>query len=391
MINECKQLQEELVAMRRDLHRIPELGFDLPKTRKYVTETLDKLGIEYRLNQGDSGIIAYINKGKPGRTVALRADMDALPISEETGVPYTSTHDGCMHACGHDSHTAMLLGTARILKAHETELNGEVRLLFQTAEELAKGAAVMLKNGAMEGVDAVFGTHIGNIIDKEIPSGTFIICPGPVMAFFDRFVIKINGRGCHGSTPEKGIDPVNVAAHVILGLEAVIARELNANIPAVITIGKICGGTQYNVIPDSVVIEGTTRGFSEEVRRKLAERIETIAKSSAQAFGADTEFEMDWGAPPVVNDTEMAAFAASCAAKVLGKDRVITRVDNPNMGGEDFAFYLEKAPGAFMFLSSSNHEKGTDIAHHNARFNIDEDVLWEGPAVFAQIAMDYLK
>ena len=391
MINECKDLQSELVTMRRDLHKIPELGFDLPETQRYVTAALDNLGIDYKLNEGDSGLVAYINKGKPGKTVALRADMDALPIREETGVEYASTHEGKMHACGHDSHTAMLLGAAKVLKAHETELNGEVRLFFQTAEELAKGAPVMIKNGAMEGVDAVFGTHIGTIIDKAIPSGTFIICPGPIMAFFDRFVIKINGRGCHGSTPEKGVDPINIAAHVVFGLEAVIAREFNANVPAVITLGKISGGTQYNVIPDTVVIEGTTRGFSEEVRRKMAVRIEEISKSSAQAFGGDVEFEMDWGAPPVVNDNEMAAFAAASARKVLGEDKVITHVDAPNMGGEDFAFYLGEAPGAYMFLSSSNHEKGTDVAHHNAKFNIDEDVLWEGPAVFAQIAMDYLK
>ena len=391
MINECKDLQSELVTMRRDLHKIPELGFDLPETQRYVTAALDNLGIDYKLNEGDSGLVAYINKGKPGKTVALRADMDALPIREETGVDYASTHEGKMHACGHGSHTAMLLGAAKVLKAHETELNGEVRLFFQTAEELAKGAPVMIKNGAMEGVDAVFGTHIGTIIDKAIPSGTFIICPGPIMAFFDRFVIKINGRGCHGSTPEKGVDPINIAAHVVFGLEAVIAREFNANVPAVITLGKISGGTQYNVIPDTVVIEGTTRGFSEEVRRKMAVRIEEISKSSAQAFGGDVEFEMDWGAPPVVNDNEMAAFAAASARKVLGEDKVITHVDAPNMGGEDFAFYLGEAPGAYMFLSSSNHEKGTDVAHHNAKFNIDEDVLWEGPAVFAQIAMDYLK
>lgn len=390
IISESKQLQAELVGMRRDLHRIPELGLELPKTRKYVTEKLDAMGVEYTLNEGDSGIIAYINRGKAGKCVALRADMDALPISEETGVDYASQHEGRMHACGHDSHTSMLLGAAKLLKAHEAELKGEVRLIFQTAEELSKGAQVMLENGAMKGVDAVFGTHIGTIIDKAIPAGTFIVCPGPIMASFDRFVITVKGRGCHGSTPEKGVDPINIAAHIVLGLEAIIAREFNANVPAVVTIGKIQGGSQYNVIPDTVVIEGTTRSLDEAVRRRMAERIEQISKSSAQAFGGDADFFMDWGAAPVVNDDAMAALAAESAKKVLGEDRVITHVAQPNMGGEDFAFYLGEVPGAFMFLSSSNHEKGTDVSHHNSRFNVDEDVFWEGTAVFAQIAMDFL-
>ncbi len=391
MNNECKALQPELVRMRRDLHQIPELGLDLPETRKYVCGKLDALGIEYTLNEGDSGVIAYINRGKKGKTLALRADMDALPITEETGLPFASKHAGKMHACGHDTHAAMLLGAAKILKAHADELQGEVRLIFQTGEEIAKGSQVMLKNHAMDGVDAVFGTHIGTILNKEIPAGTFIVCPGPVMASYDKFTIKVIGKGCHGSTPEKGIDPVNIAAHVVLGLEGIVAREFNANDPTVITIGKIQGGAQYNVIPDTVVIEGTTRAFKETVRRRMAERIEEVSRGCAKAFGGDVEFEMDWGAPPVVNDAAMAALAAGAAKKTLGEDMVITSVEQPNMAGEDFAGYLAVVPGAFMFLSSSNHAKGTDVAHHNSKFNVDEDVLWEGPAVFAQIALDFLK
>lgn len=213
MWNECKDLQSYIVGMRRDLHKIPELGFDLPKTRAYVTAKLDEYGIPYTLSEKDSSIIATLKGGKPGATVALRADMDALPIREETGVDYMSTHDGCMHACGHDTHTAMLLGAAKVLAAHRDELRGEVRFLFQTAEELAKGSAIVIENGGVDGVDAVFGTHIGTILSKDIPAGTFIVCPGPVMASYDRFVIKVKGVGCHGSTPEKGVDPVNIAAH----------------------------------------------------------------------------------------------------------------------------------------------------------------------------------
>lgn len=387
--NECKESQEYILGMRRDLHKIPELGFDLPKTRAYVLAKLDEYGIPYTLSQKDSSIVATLKGGKPGKTIALRADMDALPIQEETGVDYSSTHAGQMHACGHDTHTAMLLGAARVLAAHKAELCGEVRFLFQTAEELAKGAPIVIENGGIDGVDAVFGMHIGTILSKLIPSGTLICCPGPVMASFDRFVVKVKGIGCHGSTPEKGVDPVNIAAHIVLALEAISAREINACLPNVITIGKINGGGQYNIIPGEVVIEGTTRALNEEVRQKLAKRIGEISAATAAAFGGSVEYTMDWGAPPVVNDNDSAAFAAEAVKDIFG-DSMITSVEAPNMGGEDFAFYLGKVPGAFMFLSSSNPEKGTDVAHHNCKFNVDEDVLWQGSAAFVAIAEKFL-
>lgn len=387
--NECKDLQSYIVSMRRDLHKIPELGFDLPKTRAYVTAKLDEYGIPYTLSEKDSSIIATLKGGKPGKTVALRADMDALPIQEATGVDYMSTHDGCMHACGHDTHTAMLLGAAKVLAAHKDELCGEVRFLFQTAEELAKGSAIVIENGGVDGVDAVYGMHIGTILSKEIPAGTLIVCPGPVMASYDRFVIKVKGVGCHGSTPEKGIDPVNIAAHIVTSLQVISAREFNACLPNVITIGKIVGGDQYNIIPDEVVIEGTTRALSEDVRQKMAKRIGEISEATAAAFGGSVEYTMDWGAPPVVNDAKCAAFAADAVKDIFG-DKLITSVEFPNMGGEDFAFYLDKVPGAFMFISSSNPAKHADIAHHNCKFNVDEDVLWQGSAAFVAITEQFL-
>lgn len=390
MWKECKDLQSELVSMRRDLHKIPEVGLNLPETFAYVKAKLDEYGIPYKLSDKDSSFIAEIKGGQPGKTIALRADMDGLPILEETGVDYASQHTGCMHACGHDTHTSMLLGAAKILKAHEKELHGTVRLLFQTAEELAKGAPVLVENGAMDGVDAVFGTHIGTIIDKSIPAGTFIITPGSTMASFDRFILHIKGLGCHGSTPEKGVDPVNIAAHVVLAIQAIQSREFNACVPVVITIGSIHGGAQYNIIPGEVTIEGTTRTLDESVRQKVAKRIGEIAAATASAFGGTAELEMDWGAPPVVNDPAMAAFAADAAKEVVGAEHVITEVEHPNMGGEDFAYYLEKAPGAFMFLSSANPALHTDVPHHNCKFNVDESVLWEGSAVFVAIAEKYL-
>lgn len=391
MWKECKDLQDYIVGLRRDLHQIPELGTELPETQAYVTAELDRIGIPYVCSKKDSSIIATIEGGKPGKTICLRADMDGLPITEATGVPFTSRHEGRMHACGHDTHTAMLLGTGKVLWTHRQEIKGTVRLLFQTSEEQSRGAEIMIANGAVEGADAVFGTHIGTILDKTIPTGTFIVPSGCCMAAFDKFIIKVNGKGCHGSTPEKGIDPVNIAAHIVIALQAITTRELNATKPLVVTIGKIQGGNQYNVIPGEVVIEGTIRTLEEEIRQFAAKRIGEIAQATAAVFGGSVDYEMIWGAPPVINDDNMAALAAKAAKEVLGEDNVITKLPAPNMGGEDFAYYLEKLPGAFMFLSSSNPAKGTDVAHHNPKFNVDEDVLWEGAAVFVAIVEGFLK
>ena len=390
MWNECKDLQNYIVKLRRDLHQIPEVGLNLPKTAEYVANVLDELAIPYVKSQKDSSIIATIQGGKPGKTLALRADMDALPILEDTGVCYASKHEGCMHACGHDTHMAMLLGAAKVLKAHQAELHGTVRLLFQTAEELAMGAEIVVEEGGVDNVDAVFGTHIGTIIDKTIPSGTVIVTPGCCMASFDKFIVKVKGVGCHGSTPEKGVDPVNIAAHIVLSLQAINSREFSATCPVVLTIGSIHGGSQYNIIPNEVTIEGTIRCLEEPVRQKIARRIGEISAATASAFGGSVDYEMVWGAPPVINDDKMAALAADAAKSVLGEDMVVTKVPAPNMGGEDFAYYLEKVPGAFMFLSSSNPKKHTDVPHHNPKFNVDEDVLWEGSAVFVAIAEKYL-
>lgn len=388
--NECKDLQEEIVAMRRELHKIPELGFNLPKTREFVVKKLEEIGIPYTLSEKDSSIIATMKCGKPGKVLALRADMDALPITEDTGLSFTSEHPGCMHACGHDTHTAMLLGAIKVLYPHREELSGEIRFLFQTAEELAKGSAIVIENGGMEGVDAVFGIHIGSILDKSIPCGTIACIPGPIMASYDRFVIDVKGVGCHASTPEKGVDPINIAAHIVLALQAINAREIAATDAGVVTMGMIRGGEQYNAIPSTVHIEGTTRALKEDIRQKLAKRIGEIAKTTAEAFGGTVDYTMDWGAPPVINDKEMAVFAQDAIRDIFG-EHMITFRESPNMGGEDFALYLQKAPGAFMFLSSTNPAKKTDYPHHNPKFDVDEDVFWMGSASFVAIAEKFLK
>ena len=390
MWEECKKLQEELVRMRRELHQIPEVGDVLPETRSYVEGKLKEYGIPFTENSHDSGLIAVIKGGKPGKTLALRADMDALPITEENEVDYKSRHEGAMHACGHDTHMAMLLGAAKVLNEHKDELCGSVKLFFQTNEEGSRGAERMVNDGCMDDVDAVFGTHIGCILSKDLPSGTVVAVPGCCMASFDKFVIKVKGIGCHGSTPEKGVDPINIASHIVINLQEVLAREIAAVKPAVLTIGKFNAGVAYNVIPSEVVIEGTIRALEEDVRQELAKRIGEISKCTAETFRGSVEYEMIWGAPPVVNDDAMAKFAADCARDVLGNDMVIDHIAAPNMGGEDFAYYLMKKPGAFMFLSSADPKKHTDVPHHNPRFNVDEDVLWEGSAVFVRIAECFL-
>ncbi len=391
MWKDCLKLQDELVRMRRELHRIPETGVLLPKTREYVEEKLNEYGIPFKENKSDSGLVAVIEGEKgPGKTIALRADMDALPVTEGIESDYKSLHEGKMHACGHDAHMAMLLGAAKVLSEHRPELCGRIKLLFQADEEEVIGAKNMIGEGCMEGVDAVFGTHIGCILSKDIPAGKLVVAPGCIMASNDRFIIKVKGTGCHGSTPEKGVDPVNIAAHIIINLQEIIAREIPAVKAAAVTIGKVEAGFAYNVIPSEVRIEGTVRTLDDEIRKYIAKRIEEISVSTAKTFRGDAECHIEWGVPPVENDKTMAAFAAECAKEVLGEEEVITNIASPNMGAEDFAEYLKLAPGAFMFLSSSNAAKHTDEPHHSPLFNIDEDVLWEGSTVFVNIAERFL-
>lgn len=387
----CKDLQDEIVTMRRDLHQIPEIGGDLPETKAYVMKKLTEMGIPFTENKSDSGLMAEIQGGKPGKTIALRADMDALPIQEANEVEYISRHEGIMHACGHDAHTAMLLGAARVLSENKDRIPGTVRLLFQTDEEGSRGAERTIKEGGIQGADAVFGTHIGTILSKDIPSGTMVCTPGCCMASFDKFVIRVKGNGCHGSTPEKGVDPINIASHIVINLQEIVAREIAATKPAVLTIGHMEAGFAYNVIPSEALIEGTIRALEEDVRQELARRIKEVAEATARTFRGEVEYEMIWGAPPVISDPEMAALAADCAREVVGESRVIDHVDAPNMGGEDFAYFLNQVPGAFMFLSSSNPEKHTDVPHHNPRFNVDEDVLWIGSAMFVKIVERFLE
>lgn len=393
MWNDAKALQDYIVRVRRDLHRIPELGFDLPQTSAYVAAELDKMNIPYKRNTGDSGIIATIVGGKPGKTVALRTDMDALPIREETGFEFSSTNEN-MHACGHDAHIAMLLGAAKVLKAHQNELNGSVRLLFQTNEESVLGAKVIIENGGIVDVDAIFAMHVGPIFTslegKGVKPGSFVVLPSACMASTDKFVIKVKGAGCHGSSPEKSIDPFNIAAHIVISLQAIIARETHAYTPIVLSIGKISGGNAYNIIPDEVVIEGTTRFFDAATRKRVNDRIGEISAAVAATFRGTAETEIVPGPPPLVNNTDMATLAADAVKAVVGDELTITSVPHPHPGAEDFAYYMERVPGAWMCLYSNNAEKDICSFLHTSTFNVDEDILWEGSAAYVSIVDKFL-
>ena len=280
----------------------------------------------------------------------------------------------------------MLLGAARELIAARERSSGTVRLIFQTGEEIARGAREIIDDGCMDGVDAVFGMHIGTLLGEKYPSGTLIVPNGCCMASFDRFVLRVRGYGCHGSSPEKGIDPILIASNIVLALQSIVSREIPAAMPAVLSLGKIEGGTQYNLIPDEVTLEGTTRALRPDVREKLARRLEEIASRTAEVYGGQCRCHIDLGAPPLINDEDLSALAVEAIRQAMPTVPVSDRIDVPNMGGEDFAHYLQHTRGAYLFLSTFSHEKGTDIPHHNERFDIDESVLWEGSAAFAAIA-----
>lgn len=390
IIEQAKENQQQIVEWRRELHKIPEVGLDLPKTSAFVSDILKKLGIEHRTKVGVSGIVGLIKGSKPGKTIMLRADMDALALKEETGLPFASTNEN-MHACGHDSHTAMLLGAAKILNENKQDLSGSVKLVFQPAEEGPGGAKPMIDDGAMDNprVDAALGLHIGCIF-KEVGTGQVGVSYGNLMACLDKFYIKIKGHGCHGAMPNTGVDPIAIAGQVIGSLQTIVSREIKPTRPAVVTIGQIHGGRTYNIIPDSVELEGTARAVDQDIREDIARRIEEIVAGVVKGMRGDYEYKYTFGYPPLVNDAEFTKGFVETARKVVGADNII-EITEPTMGGEDMAYFLERVPGTFFFLGGSNEKKGIVHPHHNPKFDVDEDVFWLGSALLAQGAIDWLE
>ncbi|MGJ0847221.1 M20 metallopeptidase family protein [Tissierella praeacuta] len=390
IIKTAKKVEKSIINWRRDLHQIPEIGLNLEQTSQYVIKQLEEMGIEYRKNIGVSGIVGLIKGEKPGRTIALRADMDALPIKEETGLTFASKN-GNMHACGHDAHTAILLGAAKVLNENKDKIKGNVKLIFQPAEEGPGGAKPMIEDGALKEpkVDAIMGLHVGNLTENS-KEGSIMISYNNMMACLDRFKLKLIGKGCHGAYPETGVDPIAMAGYFISNVQSIISRELSPTDPAVVTIGKINGGFAYNIIPDSVELEGTVRAVDQKVRENIAKRIEDFAKGISETMRGTYEYEYVFGYPPLVNDKEFTKDFIESAKKIIPEEDIV-EMKKPAMGGEDMAYFLNEVPGTFFFMSTPRAVNGEYYPHHNSKFDINEEILWKGAALLIQGAMDYLE
>ena len=397
ILEEAKNLQDSVVAHRRWLHEHAEVAFELVQTKEYVREQLTQMGYT-PVDCGRAGLIVTVGGKKKGKTFLLRADMDALPIPEESGVEF-SCKTGAMHACGHDMHTAMLLGAAKLLKAHEEEINGTVKLMFQPAEEIFEGSKNMLENGLLDNPkpDAAIMIHV--TAAAPMPAGTVVICaPGVSAPAADYFTIKVQGKGCHGSAPQNGVDALTAAAHILIALQEIHARELSASEEAVLTVGTMHGGTASNAIADSAELGGSIRTYDEQTRSFLKERMTAIASSIAQAFRATATVEFGSGCPTLVNDGNLAAFAKTCLTELLGKEKVIATADlqtggRPARGGgsEDFAYVSHEVPSLMLALAAGEPEKGYTFPQHHPRVTFDESVLSTGTAAFITFAMRWLE
>lgn len=390
VLSKVKEIEKNIISWRRDLHEIPELGLELPKTTGYVKKVLDEIGIEHHTLVNGNAIVGIIRSGQSGKTIGLRADMDGLPIKEETGLKFASTN-GCMHACGHDAHTAMLLGAGKILYENREKLKGNVKLLFQPGEEYPGGALPMIQEGALKNpkVDAIIGLHNGNLHEKML-KGQIGISYGPLMASADVFSIKVKGKGAHGAYPEESVDPITIASELVVALQTIISRETKALDPAVVSICKIQGGFNHNIIPDEVVLEGTVRAMNNGTRNRIATRIDEITKGITSGMRADYEYVYEYRYPPLINSAEFTKFFVKSANKILPKEDIIELKD-PVMGGEDMAYFLEKVPGTFFFLSNPKEIDGIAYPHHNPKFDIDEDLFKLGTALLVQGVVDFLK
>ena len=384
----AKEMHDEIIKWRRELHQIPEIGFELEKTSQYLKKRLEEMGISYK-SAAKTGLVALIEGKESGPTIAFRADMDALPIKEDTGLSFASSNDN-MHACGHDAHMAMLLGTAKILMGIREQLNGNVKLLFQPGEEGFAGAKSMIEDGCLDNpkVDAIIGLHVGQIF-PQVKGGQIGICPGPIMAAANDFFITVKGKSTHGALPHLGVDAIAVAAEMIVNLQKIVSREVNPLHPAVLTVGQIKGGEAVNIVTSKVEFSGDYRSLMEGDAEFMARRIEDLCQSIAKANRAEVEVNVVDGYPPTINDSQMTALVIDSASKIIDKSDIV-HIDKPNMGTEDMSFYQQKVPGAYFILGTGNEDKGITYPHHNSKFDLDEDFLWIGPAIFTSCALDYL-
>lgn len=390
IVEKARETESYIVNCRRILHQMPEIGLKLPETSAYVAGELKKMDIEIRENVGVSGIVGLIKGGEGKKTIALRADMDALPIKEETKLEFASKN-GNMHACGHDAHTAILLGVAKVLSENKNEINGNVKLIFQPAEEGPGGARLMLDDGAFENpkVDAVLGLHVGNLGNSS-KAGTITVCYDNMMASLAKFTVRLIGKGCHGAYPQTGVDPVVMTGYFLSSLQSIVSRETAATDSAVITVGKINGGQACNIIPESVELEGSVRAVDRNTRENILRRIEEIAKGISETMRGNYEFNCKLGYPPVINDEKFTKMFVNSARKIISEENIAV-MNKPSMGGEDMAYFLEKVPGTFFFLNNPKAVDGKFYPHHNSKFDIDESYLVTGAALLIQGTLDYLQ
>ena len=381
--SEIKDIEKNIIDWRRDFHQYPELGFDEHRTSKIIGEALKEMGLAPQMNVGKTGVTADLTFGD-GPTIALRADMDALPMQETSGLDFSSKHDGVMHACGHDGHMAMLLGAAKVLTQNGDSFNGTVRFIFQPAEEGAGGARYMIEDGCLDGVDEIYGIHVWNYQ----PVGEVGITDGPVLAAADMFEIKIKGIGGHGAAPQGTIDAVVVASHLVQALQTIVSRNTNPLESTVVTIGTINGGHNFNIIADEVTLSGTARAYTEENRNLIKTRMAEIIDGVAKTFGAEISFDYEDGYPPTINHTDPVNKVLKAAERVVGEKAGMPYL---SMGGEDFSYYLQKIPGCFFFVGSApNDQKLFETPHHCSHFTMDERALLVGPSIYLNLVDDLL-
>ncbi len=381
--SEIKDIEKNIIDWRRDFHQYPELGFDEHRTSKIIGEALKEMGLAPKMNVGKTGVTADLSFGK-GPTIALRADMDALPMQETSGLDFSSKHDGVMHACGHDGHMAMLLGAAKALTQNGDSFNGTVRFIFQPAEEGAGGARYMIEDGCLDGVDEIYGIHVWNYQ----PVGEVGITDGPVLAAADMFEIKIKGIGGHGAAPQGTVDTVVVASHLVQALQTIVSRNTNPLESTVVTIGTINGGHNFNIIADEVTLSGTARAYTEENRNLIKTRMTEIIDGVAKTFGAGISFDYEDGYPPTINHTDPTNKVLKAAERVVGEKAGMPYL---SMGGEDFSYYLQKIPGCFFFVGSApNDQKLFETPHHCSHFTMDERALLVGPSIYLNLVDDLL-
>ncbi|MFF2878098.1 M20 family metallopeptidase [Gottfriedia sp. NPDC057991] len=380
-----EQTKEEVIKWRRHFHQYPELSFHEEKTAQYVYDTLQSFGNLEISRPTKTSVMARLIGSQPGKVLAIRADMDALPIEEENTFEFTSKNPGVMHACGHDGHTAMLLGTAKILTSLKDKIKGEVRFLFQHAEELYPGGAEeMVQAGVMDGVDMIIGAHLW----APMKLGTVGVAYGPMMAAPDTFYITVEGKGGHAALPHDTIDSIAIASQVVTNLQHIVSRNTDPLDNLVVSVTKFIGGTTHNVIPGSVEICGTVRSFNADLRKSVPELMERVIKGITEAHGAQYKFNYEFGYRPVINDEHITKAIEETILEVF--DEKTLDLMKPNMGGEDFSAFQQKAPGTFFYVGAGNKEKDISYPHHHARFTIDEDALEIGVNLFVHATFKLL-